>query len=77
MSVTSLNNKDCIVRVDNVSKGYRNKKVLNEINFEIMEGQKVCLIGSNGAGQNNHIKNLGWSTSSRFGGGIVWWEIAI
>lgn len=45
-----------ILRVENVNKVYGNKKVLNNINFSIDEGEIVGLVGPNGAGKTTIMK---------------------
>ena len=41
--------------VKNISKKYKNKVVLNDINFSIQSGEIVALIGKNGAGKSTLI----------------------
>ena len=40
-----------ILRVKNISKSFKNKQIINEISFDISEGQIVGLLGPNGAGK--------------------------
>lgn len=39
------------LEVKNINKKYKNKVVLNDINFSIQSGEIVALIGKNGAGK--------------------------
>ena len=45
-----------ILKVTNLSKSYKNKKVLREINLNVSYGESVALIGSNGSGKSTLIK---------------------
>ena len=47
-----------ILKVTNLSKSYKNKKVLREINLNGSYGESVALIGSNGSGKSTLIKCL-------------------
>ena len=40
-----------VLRVRNISKSIKNKQIINEISFNISEGQIVGLLGPNGAGK--------------------------
>ena len=43
------------IEVKNINKKYKNKVVLNDINFSIQSGEIVALIGKNGAGKSTLI----------------------
>ncbi len=47
-----------ILKVTNLSKSFKNKKVLREINLNVSYGESVALIGSNGSGKSTLIKCL-------------------
>ena len=40
-----------VLRVKKISKSIKNKQIINEISFDIAEGQLVGLLGPNGAGK--------------------------
>ena len=44
--------------LNHVAKSYGDKKVYEDLNFELIRGQKVCLVGSNGAGKSTMLKML-------------------
>ena len=44
-----------VLEVKNINKKYKNKVVLNDINFSIQSGEIVALIGKNGAGKSTLI----------------------
>ncbi|WP_414047080.1 ABC transporter ATP-binding protein [Macrococcus equi] len=46
------------VKVSNLTGGYGNQPVIHHIDFELMPGQIVGLIGLNGAGKSTTIKNM-------------------
>lgn len=50
--------KEAIVSMKNVSYSYENKKVLDQINFEIERGSFIGLLGPNGGGKTTLIKLL-------------------
>ena len=47
-----------ILKLKNASFGYDNKPVIKNINFEIDEGDYLCIIGENGAGKSTLIKGI-------------------
>jgi len=47
-----------VIRFDNVSKIYSTDVVLKNINWEIKKGEKIGLVGSNGAGKSTQFKIL-------------------
>ena len=47
-----------MIRFEGVSKIYSTDVVLNNINWEIKKGEKVGLVGSNGAGKSTQFKIL-------------------
>ena len=43
---------------DHVSLGYNNFVVAQDLNFQIHEGDYVCIVGENGTGKSTLVKNL-------------------
>jgi branched-chain amino acid transport system ATP-binding protein len=47
-----------LLSVENLSVSYGNIKALHNINFEVDEGEIVCIIGANGAGKSTTLRAL-------------------
>lgn len=47
-----------ILRVRNLDKSYGDKKVVNEISFDVRKGEILCFLGPNGAGKSTTINIL-------------------
>ena len=47
-----------MIRFENISKIYSTDVVLKNINWEIKKGEKIGLVGSNGAGKSTQFKIL-------------------
>ncbi|MGB0884651.1 MAG: ribosomal protection-like ABC-F family protein [Flavobacteriales bacterium] len=45
-----------VLKIDQLSKAFGTKKVLNTVDFELERGQKVALIGQNGQGKTTLVK---------------------
>ncbi len=50
-------NNNCL-QTENLSIGYKEKILLNNLNLEIKKGEMVCLLGPNGVGKSTLIKVL-------------------
>lgn len=60
-----------IIKINNVSKDYKNIKALNNINLSINEGELYGLLGVNGAGKTTLLKILSGLTNQTNGDFIV------
>ena len=46
------------IKVNNVSLGYEGKAIVSELNFEINQGDYLCIVGENGSGKSTLMKTL-------------------
>lgn len=47
-----------VLKVEGVSKSYGEKKVIEQVSFEVHQGEKIAIIGRNGMGKSTLIKGL-------------------
>ena len=52
-----LNNK-IIIEVKNLTKSFNDTMVLNNINFKLLEGESLAIIGASGSGKSVLLKNI-------------------
>ena len=52
-----FNNK-IIIEVKNLTKGFNDTMVLNNINFKLIEGESLAIIGASGSGKSVLLKNI-------------------
>ena len=48
----------CVIRVDDLSKKYGEKIVLQNVNFQIPRGETVAVVGPNGTGKTTLLEIL-------------------
>ena len=48
-----------VLQMENITKRFPGVTALDQVNFDIMEGEVVALIGENGAGKSTLMKVLG------------------
>ncbi len=48
---STLNNKEIVLRTENLVKRYGKRTVVNEVSFNVKQGEIVGLLGPNGAGK--------------------------
>ena len=53
-----MNNKKVLLSSHNINLNHEGKKVLDDISFELRQGEFITLIGPNGAGKSSLIKVL-------------------
>ena len=53
-----INNKKAIINVSDLSKSFNNKIVLRNINFQLLEGESLAIIGASGSGKSVLLKNI-------------------
>lgn len=47
-----------MIKCENLSLGYDGKAIVENLNFEIKDGDYLCIIGENGVGKSTLIKTL-------------------
>ncbi len=47
-----------MLRLDNVRCGYNENEVLKGVSFEVLKGEKICVIGPNGCGKTTLLKAI-------------------
>ena len=52
------NNKKVIIKVSGLSKSFNNNIVLKNINFQLLEGESLAIIGASGSGKSVLLKNI-------------------
>ena len=52
-----------MIRIKNISKSYEGKEILNNINLEINDRDKIALVGNNGTGKSTLLKIIAGNES--------------
>ncbi len=52
------NNKKVIIKVSDLSKSFNNNIVLKNVNFQLLEGESLAIIGASGSGKSVLLKNI-------------------
>lgn len=47
-----------MLKVKELSTGYRNKKIIDKISFEVNDGEILCIVGPNGCGKSTLLKAI-------------------
>ena len=50
--------KNIIIKVTDLSKSFNNNVILKNINFELLEGESLAIIGASGSGKSVLLKNI-------------------
>ena len=50
--------KKIVIKVSNLSKSFDHNIVLKNINFELLEGESLAIIGASGSGKSVLLKNI-------------------
>ena len=63
-------NQEPKVRVEHLTKRFGDLLVLDDLNFEVQEGEFLCIVGPTGCGKTTFLNSLtrraiSWSTASR------------
>ena len=52
------NNKKVIIKISDLSKSFNNNVVLKNINFQLLEGESLAIVGASGSGKSVLLKNI-------------------
>lgn len=55
-----MDNKETDLVVKNLRKSFGKNKVLNGINFELVEGERVVILGPSGSGKSTFLRCINW-----------------
>ena len=61
-----------IVEARGLVKEFGNFRAVDELDFEILEGEFFGMLGPNGAGKTSTIRMIGWKTTLRSSGSTIW-----
>ena len=50
--------KNIVIKVTDLSKSFNNNVILKNINFELLEGESLAIIGASGSGKSVLLKNI-------------------
>lgn len=53
-----MNDSRCLISCVNAGIGYDNKAILENFNFDVFEGDYICVVGENGSGKSTLIKTI-------------------
>ena len=55
-----MENKNTDLKINNLHKAFGKNKVLNGINFELVEGERVVILGPSGSGKSTFLRCINW-----------------
>lgn len=55
-----MENKNLNLNIRNLKKSFGDNKVLNGINFQLMEGERVVILGPSGSGKSTFLRCINW-----------------
>ena len=53
-----MKERKCLISCENAGLGYENKAIIEDFNFNVYDGDYICVIGENGSGKSTLIKTL-------------------
>ena len=55
-----MENKNTDLKIKNLRKAFGKNKILNGINFELTEGERVVVLGPSGSGKSTFLRCINW-----------------
>ena len=55
-----MENKNTDLKIKNLRKAFGKNKVLNGIDFELVEGERVVILGPSGSGKSTFLRCINW-----------------
>ncbi|MCC8462484.1 MAG: ATP-binding cassette domain-containing protein [Rickettsia endosymbiont of Ecitomorpha arachnoides] len=52
------NSGKLVLKIDQITKDFENKQILNKVSFNVLRGEKIIIIGANGIGKSTLLKIL-------------------
>ncbi len=53
-----MEEKECLISCEHINLGYDNKVIVEDFNFQIYDGDYVCVVGENGSGKSTLLKTV-------------------
>ena len=54
-----MSKSEAVIKIENLGKSFGDHEVLKKIDFEVNEGEVICIIGSSGSGKSTLLHLIG------------------
>lgn len=62
-----MSDKEVVIKIENLGKSFGDHEVLRKIDFEVKEGEVICIIGSSGSGKSTLLRCINKLETQTFG----------